>query len=150
MVWDLWGYLSPIADWASLVSLLVSGLALYQIRLVRSQIVGNVRLPALISALRKNGASLAELLDDFAKANASRDILLELGRCEVNARSIQSHLARGQLRQRASGLAQMIKDYNTFGSSRTTAEDSAWKIYGELNILLEELKNETEVRKLVG
>jgi hypothetical protein len=130
----LWGHLSTIADWASIISLFVSGYAVYEI----------TRVPVLVGALRKQGSSFATLLDGYKEDQAKRrEFSLELARCQATLRLILPKVNR-DARQRTNKL---IGDIGTWRSSEIMEED-AWRIYAELNGLLEELKSVVEEQKI--
>jgi hypothetical protein len=140
----LWGYLSIIADWASILSIFVSGYAVYEITRVRSEMVGRVRLPVLVAALRKQGSSFATLLDGYKEDQTKRrEFGLELARCQATLRLVLPKVSR-DARQRTNKL---IADIGTWRSAEI-AEDDAWRIYAELNGLLEELKSVVEEQKI--
>jgi len=139
MWWDLWGYLSPIADWASLVSLVVSGLALFEITRLRRQIIDRVRLPVLVASLRKHGKNFADQLASYGSPEGRQEFSLEIAKCETNLRLVRTKISRTG-RQRADELLKLIKKYRASDAIEDQTE-AAWRIYADLNGLLEELKN---------
>ena len=139
MWWDLWGYLSPIADWASLLSLVASGLALFEITRLRRHIIDRVRLPVLVASLRKHGKNFADHLKSYESPEGRQEFSLEIAKCETNLRLVRTKISRTG-RQRADELLKLIKGYRASDATGDQTE-AAWRIYTDLNGLLEELKN---------
>lgn len=137
-------YLSVGADLASIVSLVVASYAAYSISKVRSQIVSRVRLPAFVDILEKHAASLAKLMGSYDERETKEHIILELTVCETNLRLVQTRADRS-IRDKVFGLLWEIQKYKTaqfFGRyPAVTTREQAWKIYAELNGLIEEIKN---------
>jgi hypothetical protein len=141
---------SVVADWASVISLFVSGYAAYGITKVRSQIVDRIRLPTLLEALERHGNSLAKLMRTYADAETKDNILLELAVCETNLRQIRTKTVRARTSARA--LLREIAKYKGpiwLGyRPAITTRDQAWKIYSGLNAIIEEIKNVVEEQRM--
>ena len=147
----LFGYRTPIAEWASILALFISTYAAYGITKVRSQILGRVRLPGLVTGIEKNTASLAALMRDFDENK--EQIGLDLAICATNLRLLSISIKGGP---RASIRAAMnhIRRYEgrawySTGASAAT-RDGAWAIYKSLNALIEELKHALEDQRVGG
>jgi len=144
-------YLSIVADVASLISLFVAGYAAYAITRVRSQVVDRVRLPDLVAGLEKRGKTLATLMSGYDNADTQGQVLLELARCEAILRAIGSKVGRGS-GGRTDAILREIARYKGsrwFGySPAVTTREQAWRIYTDLNGLIEELKNVIEEQRM--
>jgi hypothetical protein len=151
MWFDLFGQRTVIAEWASIVAVFVSAYAAYAITRVRSQILGRVRLPVLVSALEKNAKNFASLMRDY---ETSKDEFgLELAKCEANLKLIGASI-KGRPKTTVRLLLRSIRRYNGrglfHGGGPRDDRNSAWGIYRPLNGLIEELKNTVEEQRYGG
>lgn len=149
--YELFGYRTAVAEWASIFALFISAYAAYAITRVRSQILGRVRLPALVSGIEKNTAALAALMRDFEENK--EQVGLELAICEANLRLL-SVSVKGRPRTSANAIVKDIKRYDGrtfFGTGVAKGHrDGAWSIYKSLNALIEELKHVLEDQRVGG
>jgi hypothetical protein len=150
----LFGWLNyaPIAaDWASILSLFVSVYAAYAITKVRSQVVDRMRLPPLVTVLEKHGKNFATLMLAYDEAETKDQFAVELARCEANLRLVKSKVNR-QIGGHIGVLLGQVGKYKRprlFGYyPALDTREHAWKIYTELNGLIEELKNFVEEQRM--
>ena len=144
-------YVPNVANWASILSLFISAYAAYAITKVRAEVVGRIRLPSLVDALEKHGNSFAGLMLTYDAAETKDQFALELARCEANIRLIRSKINRAAA-GRANVLLRRIAHFKGprwFGYYPAANErEHAWRIYAELNGLIEELKNFVEEQRI--
>lgn len=153
-LYDLFGFRTPAAEWASIIALFISGYAAYAITKVRSQILGRVRLPGLVAGIEKNTTTLAGLMREFTE-NKER-IEVELAICAANLQQVTTSV-KGRPRQTANTVIREIARYKGAGWRRwVTGEtskgsrESAWSIYVSLNALIEELRHVLEDQRVGG
>jgi hypothetical protein len=151
MLTNLLDNVPVIADWASIISLVVSTYAAYAITKVRSQVVGRVRMPSLVAAIEKSGKKFAILMRSYDEVETREQFVLELARCEATLRLIKSKASRATA-GRVRALLQHVSNFKGprwFGYyPAANRRDDAWRIYTELNSLIEELKNVIEEQKI--
>lgn len=149
---DIWGYRTAIAEWVSLLSLIVSGYAAWAITRVKSQILGRVRLPTLVSDIEKNAKNLAALMREY-EANVE-PVGLEIAKCGAHVKVLALSI-KGPARASIRDLNRKIKFYQGkkgwlyVASPRNTRQD-AWHIYEAMNALIEELHHTLDDMKRGG
>lgn len=140
-----------IANWASILSFLVASYAAWGVRKVRKEMIDRVRLPTLVADIRKRNSRLAELMRSFDDTGIRDEISVELAQCEATLRMIRRKVS-GPLRQPTFYIWLRLLRFRRpflFGiwPVQNTRED-AWRIYLELNSLIEELKNLVTEQKM--
>jgi hypothetical protein len=148
---DLWGVRTVAAEWASILALFVSGYAAITISRVRRQILGRVRLPALVTGLENNAKNLAKLMRDY-DSNRNQ-IGLEMAVCEARLKLISQSI-RGKAKATAKALLKRVRAYKGqsrwFSTKPANTSDDAWELYASLNALIEELNHALEDQKVGG
>jgi hypothetical protein len=112
----------------------VSGYAVYTIRAVRAEIIARATLPILTTALEKHAKTLYQIIE---ATDTEQQVRAELARCEANVTSIVAKLPRRnglRVRRLASLLEKELR-------SPSLNRPAVWRIYAELNGVLQELTN---------
>ncbi|HVH78184.1 MAG TPA: hypothetical protein VM782_02240 [Stellaceae bacterium] len=134
--------ISQVADWASIVALLVSAFNALQITIVKRRIILNVTLPDLLARLAENSRSMNLYLIAFSATNDSFDEVT--GLCEANVRALKRRLGFGQGRICA-GMLLSIRRYR-----RNRSASSARDLYNDLQQLIQEIANRLEEQRILG
>src|ERR1700687_3562025 len=85
---NFFGYQTHIAEWSSIFALFVSAYAAVTISRVRSQILGRVRLPSLVSEVEKKTQSIAKLMRDYE--SNKEQFGFQLAVCEANLKILDA------------------------------------------------------------
>lgn len=140
LVTNMFGYGGPISEWASVLSVAVSGYAAVTIKRVRSQILGRVHLPRLKNEIKSVTSALSTALSNYN--NDKRQFELNLARCEAHLKKLKG-VVKGTPHTTTKKILKKIKGFNR-------SSDEAWEIYTLMNMLIEELKHALEDQKFGG
>jgi len=100
----------------------------------------------LAAAIRKHGTNFAEHLASYGSQDGRKEFSLEIAKCEANLRLIRPKITR-TARRRTDELLLLIKAYRMSDAIADQTE-RAWRIYADLNGLLEELKSLVEEKRM--
>jgi hypothetical protein len=148
---ELFGYRTAVAEWASIVALFVSAYAAVTIRSVRRQILGRVRLPALVSGIELNAKNLAKLMREYEENKDQ--VGLEVSVCATRLKLLLVSI-KGPPKTSIRSILKQIRRYK--GQSRVfpvavqNSREDAWRLYESLNALIEELKHVLEDQRVGG
>jgi hypothetical protein len=148
---ELFGYRTAVAEWASIVALFVSAYAAVTIRSFRRQILGRVRLPALVSGIELNAKNLAKLMREYEENKDQ--VGLEVSVCATRLKLLLVSI-KGPPKTSIRSILKQIRRYK--GQSRVfpvavqNSREDAWRLYESLNALIEELKHVLEDQRVGG
>src|SRR5262245_57724413 len=110
-LWNVYGYRTALAEWASVVALFVSGYAALAIRSVRSRILSKVRLPELEGQLEAVATEIATLMREY---DTNRDqVGLALSRCQAHLTVLQTSVT-GNTKATVRKLLAEIRKYKGY------------------------------------
>jgi hypothetical protein len=131
-----------VADWASIVALIISCVNALLIFSVKRRIVLNVTLGPLFLRLRENSESMNRCLSEFGIFSDTFNE--QLGRCEANVNAVRRRL--GHRRSAfCKGAQRSILEYR-----RRKSVDAARDVYNDLQRVLQEVENRVEEQGIVG
>jgi hypothetical protein len=150
--YELFGYRTPAAEWASILAFFVSLYAAVTITRVRKQILGRVRLPNLLELIKNDAHNIVKLMPDYDERRD--EVGLELRKCEAHLKALLRSVPRKDKISTGTVLKR-IREYNgqryfIFSIRPKNNRDDAWEIYTVLNALIEELKVILEDQRLGG
>jgi hypothetical protein len=134
--------LGVLADWASVLALLITLYNAYQITSVKSQIILNLTLQSLLERLEENSRQMNGYLMQYAASADSFDEVT--GLCHANIRAVKRRLGlrRGWF---CRGLLKTIVRYRRWQNI-----DTARTVYNALQQVIQEVANRIEERRITG
>ena len=129
-----------IADWASILSLIIVIFNAYQITGIRRRIVLNLTLEPLLERFRDISRRMEGYLPMYAASAESFEELI--GPYEANVRAVQRRF--GAYRNRfCRPLLSSIRKYR-----RQRGPGSAQRVYADLQGVIQEISNQVEERRI--
>jgi hypothetical protein len=133
--------LSDIADWASIVALLISGFNTLLIFSVKRRIVLNVTLEPMLARLTENSARM----NGYLLGVISADVVNEtIGLCEAEVRAIRRRFG-GYRARFCRRLRRSMSHYR-----RRPDVDTARDVYNDLQQVIQEIANRAEEMRITG
>lgn len=144
MIEAVWSFIKSISladagSIASILGLLFTGFVLWGLVRIRKEFVTKARLPELTDSLKSNAKNLSEALRSFDESK--REVQTILSVCKSTLKNLIDKLS-GNVRKDARNLLRMIDRQDS-----SSDKDKAWKIYNELQALIESLKHYQQDRK---
>jgi len=127
MTWGPTDYLSWGADIASIVSLVVSSLALWGIRSVRSRLVGRMMLGPLKQQVADNARKIAALLGQYDEVGSKHALSIELRECAAHLKFIKTKV-KGSARMSTGSVLKHINRYRRLESFGHRGLGRVWHI----------------------
>lgn len=148
---NLWGYRTAVAEWASILAIVISTYAAATIRLVRRDILKRVALPQLLDEITKRASAISGLMRQY-QANRN-EIGVEMSRCDAHLKVLNTKVS-GDVLVTVTELRATIKRYKArprwFRPRPQNSKQDAWRIYEQMIGLSEELKHFIEDQRIGG
>jgi hypothetical protein len=130
------------ADWASIISLIISGYAAIQITLVKRRVVANLTLEPLLGRLRANSKEMNRCLSDYGSYRGQFDEVL--GLMEANVRALRRRLGAryGWFCRRPLAAIRVYRLDENDAGART--------VYNALQQVVQEVANLVEEMRITG
>lgn len=155
MIAALWGLIvlifnfltsSPVANFASLVGLVISIFVLINVRNIREDFISAIRTPQLADELTKSSSKLSKLIAEF---DGSKDMIEEeIAICLAKVKNLRQKLHGANYKTCVTTVDELIVMLNKYvGFPGERNKENARKIYTKLITLNEEVKNLIEDQK---
>lgn len=134
--------LGIVADWASILALLVTAFNAFQIRNIKRRMVINLTLEALLERLQNNSREMNRFLSVYETAKSDFDGVI--GVCEANVRAVRRRLGA----RRSRFCKQLLNRISAYGRQQRKA--TARAVYDTLQQVIQEIANRVEEIRIAG
>jgi hypothetical protein len=136
----LGGHRTLVAEWASIIAPVLSLYIVLTIKRVRRKVLDRARLPAAVDALTRSAGHIARLMQSYEENK--NEVGLEISKCAVHLRALNAK--KSALGSSTKQLLAEIRRYRgwsllVFSFAPRDDRAAAWRIYTDLNCLIQEL-----------
>jgi hypothetical protein len=125
--------LSQVADYASLIGLLLTIYVAWSLRKIKNTYIFRVGAPEFVRVLTRHASTLIACGNDFE--NSKQEIDVELATSDVTLRSMHRRM-RGESKKAVKQLRDLIREYNEVPGDK----EKFYLIYTEMQRVIEEVK----------